>query len=94
MFGVNSINGSVQWLGVPDFLRTDGTPWTDNLLDPSPSWVDGGTTTNPNWGSQPGGPYGFFSVLWSGPVCVMPSYVRRSLENTRSTDLYVHANIL
>ena len=24
MFGINSINGSVQWLGVPDFLRTDG----------------------------------------------------------------------
>ena len=29
MFGVNSINISVQWLGVPKFLRTDGPPWTD-----------------------------------------------------------------
>ena len=38
MFGVYSINGSVQWLGVPDFLRTDGPPWTDNLLAPVPSW--------------------------------------------------------
>ena len=26
MFGINSINRSVKWLGVPDFLRTDGPP--------------------------------------------------------------------
>ena len=26
IFGVNSINGSVQWLDVPDPLRTDGPP--------------------------------------------------------------------
>ena len=31
MFGVNYINGSVQWLGVPDFLRNDGPPWTDHI---------------------------------------------------------------
>ena len=44
-FGVNSINESVQWLGISDFLRTDGPPRTDNLLDPGPSWVEDGTTT-------------------------------------------------
>ena len=31
MFGVISINGSVQWLSVPAPLRTDGPPWTDNI---------------------------------------------------------------
>ena len=35
MFGENSINGSVQSLGVPHFLRTYGPPWTDSILAPS-----------------------------------------------------------
>ena len=38
IFGVNSNNGSIQWFGVPDFLRTDGPPWTANLLAPHSSW--------------------------------------------------------
>ena len=49
MFGVNSINGSVQWFGVAAPMRADGTPWTDNILAPSPSWGTGGTATNKNW---------------------------------------------
>ena len=61
MFGVNPINGSYQWLGVPDFLITDGPPWTDNLLAPVHILGDGGITTNQNWGSQPGGTYISFS---------------------------------
>ena len=32
MFGRNSIHGSVKWLGVTDFLRTNGPPWTANIL--------------------------------------------------------------
>ena len=78
MFGVNSINGSFQWLGVPAPLRTDGTPWTDNILVPSPAWVTCGTATNRNWGSQTGGPYGSATAPWSGPVRAMPAYVCRS----------------
>ena len=35
-FGRNSINGSVEWLGFPDFLRTDGPTWTENVLAPHP----------------------------------------------------------
>ena len=81
MFGVNSINGSVQWLGVRDFLRTDGPPWSDNLLGPDLSWVDGGTTTNQNWVSQHGGTYGIVVVPCSRPVPVCQAYVRRSPEN-------------
>ena len=84
MFGVNSINGSIQWLGVPAPLRTDGPLCNDNILAHSPAWETGGTATNPNWGSQPGGPYDSVDVLSSGPVRAMPDYVRRSLENTCS----------
>ena len=32
IFGRNSINGSAKWIGVPDFLRNDGQPWTLNIL--------------------------------------------------------------
>ena len=34
IFGRKSINGSFEWMGVPEFLRTDGTPWTANILAP------------------------------------------------------------
>ena len=86
------INGSVEWLGVPDFHRTGGTFWDHNLLDLCSSWGYSDTTTNQNWGSQPGGPYGSDSVLWSCPVRVMPAYVRRSTENTRATARHIHEN--
>ena len=62
MFGVNFIHGSIQWLGVPAPLRTDGPPWTDNILVPSPAWGTGGTATNLNWVVQQGGPYGSVAV--------------------------------
>ena len=52
MFGRNFIHGSVEWLGITDFHRTDGPGCTANLLAPHTSWVDGGSTTNPNWGSK------------------------------------------
>ena len=71
MFGINSINGSVQWLGVPDFLRTDGPAWTANLLDTHPSWGDQGYSTNPNWGSQYGGHSDSVSIPWDCPVHVL-----------------------
>ena len=34
MFGRNSINGSVKWLGVIELLRNDGPPWNLNILAP------------------------------------------------------------
>ena len=73
MFGVNSINGSIQWLGVPAPLRTDGPPWADNILVPIPAWGNGGTSTNSNWVSQPGGPYESAAIPWCGPVRAIPS---------------------
>ena len=63
ILGIITINGSVEWLGIPDFHRTGGPFWSDNLLAPGPSWGDGGTTTNQNWGSKPRGPYGSVAVL-------------------------------
>ena len=30
----NSINGIVGWIGVPNFLRNDGPPWTLNIMAP------------------------------------------------------------
>ena len=66
-------------MGVPEFLRTDGRPWTDTILAPSPAWGTSGTATNLNWGSQPGGPFGSASVLCIGTVHAMPAYVCRIL---------------
>ena len=94
MFGLSSMNGSVQRLGVPAPLRTDGPPWTDNILVSSPAWVTGGNVTNPNWGIQPGGPYGIVVVPWSVTVRALTAYALSSLENMRSVAFHVHNDLL
>ena len=38
MFGRKLINGSIKWLGVPNFLWNYGPSWTLNFLDPYASW--------------------------------------------------------
>ena len=73
MFVKKPIKGSFDFLGVPDPLRNNGPPWIDNILVPSPAWGVGGTVTNSNWGSQPGGRYGSVSVLWRGAVPFRPA---------------------
>ena len=50
ILGQISINGSVEYLGIPDFHRTSEPFWDDNILAPSSSWGYGGTTTNKNRG--------------------------------------------
>ena len=82
MFGRISINRSAELFGVPDFHRTGGPFWDDNLLVVRSSWGDGGTTTHQNWGSKPGGPYGSVAVPWNCPVHVLPVNIRRISENT------------
>ena len=94
MLGVNSINGSVQWLEVPAPLRTNKPPWTDNILAPSTAWGTGGTAKKINWGSQPGGTYGSVAITWSGTVRAIPASGRRSPENMRSTARRVRDNLL
>ena len=54
-FGRKSINGSVEWLGIRDFLRNDGPPWTLNLPAPSVNWGDRGSSTSLNLCSGSGG---------------------------------------
>ena len=55
MFGKNSNNGNSEWMGVPDFIRADGPPWTDNILDPFADWGRRGTSTSHNLISGAGG---------------------------------------
>ena len=52
MFDRYSINGSVVWLGVPDFHRNYENNCTANILAPCPSWGYRGYITNPNWGCK------------------------------------------
>ena len=94
MFRRNSINGSVEWLGVPDLLRTNGPPWTANILAPHPSWGYQGYSTNPNWGSGSGGYSESVSVLWNCPARDLPIYHQRVFENMCSTVRRVGYNIL
>ena len=83
IIGQISINGSVEYLGIPDFHRTGAPFWADNILAPCSSWGDGDTTTNQNWVIQPGGAYVSVSVPCCGAVPTHPAYVPRSPENAR-----------
>ena len=84
MFGRNSIYGGVKWLGVPNFLRNDGPPWTLNIMAPGANWGDRGYSTSPKWCSGSRGHSGVVSIQWNYPACVLPIYHRGVFENTRS----------
>ena len=76
-----SINGSVEYLGIHNFHRTNGPMWVDNLLDTRSILGDCGTP-NYNW---PLSQLRFFSVLWRGAVHARPAYLPAwSLENVRA----------
>ena len=94
MLSRNSIDGSVKWLDVPDFMGTDGPPWNSNILDPYASWGDRGSSTNPNWGSQYGGHFDIFSVLWTRLVRVYLVYHHMFFENMRSAARLVCDSLL
>ena len=55
MFGWNLISGSVDWLGIPSFLRDYGPTWTLNLLAAYADWGDRGSSTSQNFSSGYGG---------------------------------------
>ena len=42
IYGQKSINGSVEWLGVPALSCGTGFTWTENILVPNSRWGDGG----------------------------------------------------
>ena len=94
MFGINSINRSLEWIGVPDFLRNDGPPCNLNLLAPYANWRYIGSSTNPNWGSVSGGDYYGVSFPWNRPACVLPLYHRRIFEITCSSAHCARNNLL
>ena len=94
ILGQFSINGSVEYLDIPDFHRTGGPFWADNLLAPCSGWEDGGTSTNQNWRVQPGVPYGSVAVPWSRTVPALPAYVPRIPENARAAAHRVRDNHL
>ena len=68
IYGLKSINGSVKWLSIPCPSCDDGTPWMENLLCPSPCWVDGVKVRSWFWGIQTGVNFGIVDVLWYGAV--------------------------
>ena len=82
MFGRNYINGSVKWIGVPDFLRNYDPPWTLNLLDPHANWGERGSSASTNWDSGSGEHYDGVSITWNRPTRVLPVYHQRIFENT------------
>ena len=94
MFGRNYIDGSVKWLGVPDFLRNDGPPWNLNLLATYDNWGSRGSSTNANWGSGSGGNCNSDSVPWIRPDRVLPIYQRSVFENMRSAARRAHDDLL
>ena len=57
MFGGDYINGSVEWIGVTNYMRNDGPPWALNILAPCDNWRGRGSSTSPNLGSGSGGYY-------------------------------------
>ena len=93
MFVRKSINGSSEFLGAPAPLRTNGPPWIENVLISSLVWGVGVTGKISNRRSQPGGPYGSVSVMWSGPIQYI-SCVRRGPKNVRAVARRVCDDIL
>ena len=41
IYGQRSINGSVEWIGIPAPFCNTGVAWTDNLLIPEMGWKHG-----------------------------------------------------
>ena len=69
IIGQLSINRSVQFLGIPDFVRGSGFSFIPSLqatTDTTGLWH--GVTFNNNWIVSPGGPYSNTSVAWGTTV--------------------------
>ena len=80
-----SINGSVQLLGIPAFVRNSGLLFIENLQAPTvPSGWGDADTSNKNWGVIPGLSYSIWSVTWDSTVPAHPDYMPRIPENPRT----------
>ena len=87
ILGQIPINGSVKLLVIPEFHRTSGPMYTENILDPyyTTGWGDGGTS-NHKWPVFWGGPYSNVSILWCSAVLPCPACMSRSLDNMRAAE--------
>ena len=85
------INGNVEYLGIPDFHRTSGPMWADNLLAPYYIWGDGGTTKQ-NWLVHPEGPYSNVAMAWGTTIPARTTYMPMSPDNLCAAACHVHDN--
>ena len=91
IYGQKSINGSVEWLGVPAPPCDTGVTWTENISVPNPRWGDGrgykcwalANHSRPRFRGR--------SVPWHGVVPFCPAYVPSSPENERARARRVRA---
>ena len=89
IYGQRSINGSIEWLGVPAPFFDTGVDWTDNILVPSPRLGDGVMVGDWYWGTQPGFLIGA-DVPWRNVVPACLAYLPRSPpENVCATTRHI-----
>ena len=88
-----SINGSVKILGIPNFRRTSGPMYTNNLQDThdTTGWGDS-VNSNQNWGFQPGGPYSNVAMAWGTTIPAHTTYMPMSLDNLCAAACHVRDN--
>ena len=79
---------------VPDFPRTNGPPWTANLMDTFSDWGRRVPSTSQNLSSGYGGYSDSVHTNWNQPARNLPIYHRRVFENTRSAGRRARDNLL
>ena len=95
IIGQLSINKSVPFLGILDFVKGSGLLFLPNLQAPTDPIVWGhGGTSNHNWGVIPGGPYRNTSVTWGTAVTSRMDYMPRSKVNPCTAVHCVHDEFL
>ena len=90
-----SINDSVQFLRIPDFVGGIGLSFLPNLKYPVESivWGNGGTS-NHNWGGSSFGLYITISVSRGASIDPRPDYLLQSLINSRAAARSIRDNFL
>ena len=85
IIGQIPINGVVKYLGIPDFHRTSGPIWVENILAPHSSW---GYCLTPN--KMPLSWTRNVIVPWNGDVPAPPAYMTVCIpKNARAAVLRV-----
>ena len=92
--GELSINGSVQLLGIPDFVRNSELSFFQDLQAPTVTsgWGDA-DTSNKKRGVIPGGPYINIVAAWVSTVTSHLDDMPRILENLRTSAGHVRDDL-